>query len=207
MDVVIPSDGKSRWAALCVEAFYKHYKDCGYIWSVGKPIEGTINIAHKDSPQRPRQANVVRKIFAALEHVQSPFLLVHDDMVPLAPFSETPMYYDGNLLAPTRNGSYGKSFIQTGQWLLELDYPCLNFETHSPRQIEKDAFVHAMSLFKWETSNMQPMSIYGNTSDLPKAERADSKIRKLFKIKDAPDFISLPNAYSAKAETWVRERL
>ncbi len=207
MDVIMPTDGNGLWAELCVLSLRKNFIGCGEIFSVGAAVKGAYHIKCDDPFQVPRQANVIHKIFTAMD--TEPFLLVYDDTILLAPTEDFPLRYCGLLESPCRAGGYKSSHLAsmkaTGKFLAKLGFPTLNFETHTPRVIEPEGFENAMSLYDWTTQPLQPMSIYGNTVDLPKEEGPDTKPRDLDNLEG--DLLSMPSTQTKAAKRWVEERL
>jgi len=177
MDVVIPHGTGSRWD--CNELRYSlrsmemYMGGMGKVFVVGhKPewLQNVIHIDHEDKYGRNKGANIISKIIAACKHpdLSDKFIFKSDDhyFINHIDADQISSYYLDNLkgsLFLSGDKKWNECLRRVREELTERGFPCFNYEAHTPKEMDKKAFVEIMSMYEWEDKEFPTHSLYFNT--------------------------------------------
>lgn len=175
VDAVFAFTGEdTRDLALSVRLARKNLKNLGRIFVVGgspRGVEGIEHIPFADPNVANREANMTRKCLLAchLSRISDPFIFMSDDQFILkeADAAKMQLRFKGDLEDGRVETVYGQKTRETYLELRRLGLPTLNFNTHWPVPIRKEAYIAALRLVPWDVEvpagGILCRSIYGNS--------------------------------------------
>ena len=189
VDAVFAFTGEdTRDLALSVRLARKNLNNLSRIFVVGgspRGVEGIEHIPFADPNVGNREGNITRKCLLAchLSRISDPFIFMSDDQFILKEMDAAtmPLRFKGNLEDGRVETVYGQKTRETYLELRRLGLPTLNFNTHWPVPIRKEAYIAALRLVPWDVEvpggGILCRSIYGNslTGGAEKAFCVDAK--------------------------------
>lgn len=175
VDAVFAFAGEdTRDLSLSVRLLRKNAKNLGRIYVVGgNPlgVDGIEHIPFHDPNVANREANMTRKCLLAchLSRISDPFIFMSDDQFILkeTDSAKLPLRFKGNLEDGRVETVYGQKTRETFLELRRLGLPTLNYNTHWPIPIRKDAYILALRLVPWDVEvpggGILCRSVYGNS--------------------------------------------
>ena len=197
--------------ALSVKSVRKNMSGVNRIYVIGgdaatvaAAVPGVEHIPFGDPNVKNREANMTRKVLLAchLRRISDPFILMSDDQFVMKPCdaSAMPLRFKGSLEHGRIETTYGQRTRETYLECLRLLLPTLNYNTHFPVPIQKQAYVDALARVPWDTESGDGIlcrSIYGNSIGGGEVciDAKDSARAAIAALDVA--FFSLPNAGQA----------
>lgn len=207
VDAVFAFTGEdTRDLALSVRLARKNLKNLGRIFVVGgspRGVEGIEHIPFADPNVGNREGNITRKCLLAchLSRISDPFLFMSDDQFILkgADAAAMPLRFKGDLEDGRVETVYGQKTRETYLELRRLGLPTLNFNTHWPVPIRKEAYIAALRLVAWDVEvtggGILCRSVYGNSVGGIKEFCVDAKESARAAIAALKvDCLSMPNS-------------
>ena len=209
VDAVFAFTGENtRDLALSVRLAIKNLKNLGRIFVVGggpRGVDGIEHIPFADPNVANREANMTRKCLLAchLSRISDPFLFFSDDQFILREMDAAalPLRHKGSLEKHRVETKYGHKTRNTLLELSRLGLSDLNFNTHWPVPIRKEAYVSALRLVPWDVEvpggGVLCRSVYGNslTGGCAKEFCVDAKeAARIALAALGADCLSMPNS-------------
>jgi len=176
MDVIIPHNTSSYWECnelrYCLRALETNFMDLRDIYIVGDSPAWTkkvINFPAEDVYKNNKGACIINKILSSIDakFISDDFLFCSDDQIMLKPMFKEDIhpYYTYDLIGNRFNGYnkfWKKCLVNTRRALRKEKLPCLNYETHTPKIINKSLFKSVMDKYDWVNVQYPTHSLYFN---------------------------------------------
>lgn len=161
-DVVIPLSNGSAWQdnelRFALRSLLRYVSDLGRIIVVGRKPDwlnedAVLWLDVQDERGKHKDANMIRKVLAACDHVSGPFVRMSDDQIVLrqVTFGDLPAY--GHPMEPSEvepKGRWARKRNGTLRWLKEHGYPTADFDLHCPMLYDPDTFRRMAAETPWE---------------------------------------------------------
>jgi len=191
MDVVIPHNDGSYWNCnelrYCLRSLDKNFRSLGEVFIVGHKPKWVKNVKHIDMGDRypnNKGACIINKILTACDddRVSGNFLFISDDQCFLKSMSATSVkpYYTYDLATSRityKNKFWRECMVGVKKTLRKAGLPCFNYETHTPKIINKSRFIDTMQLYDWAHILYPTHTLYFNhTVRTPKNMPANYRV-------------------------------
>lgn len=188
------------------------------VFIAGETHDWMTNIIHVDNPQnKSRHKNTLTSLLMALGRpdLSDDFILMHDDMFILRPFTSLPVFNRGPLDEVIRNKDRGDPYTQRMirvRGYLEKKYPdqgLFSYEIHTPMLFNKKDLLNTITGVLEDYPNwyeMQYRTIYGNAFQIGGQTIEDPKLERYAAIPKNPVFLSSGMFTSKAIESVLSER-
>lgn len=173
MDVMIPLGKGSNWQdnelRYCLRSLEKYFLDLNDVYIVGRTPDWVKNVFFIESDDcygSNKGANIISKIHLC-NNDNEEILFISDDQCFLKPMKADDIhpYYIYDLKKKIPNGGnriWRRCLHNVKHALISKRLPCYNFETHTPKIINKKEFVRLMDNFDWRETHFPTHSLYFN---------------------------------------------